>query len=226
MSNPSASLGDVTWVSVAGAAGVARAAAGSATSAASLSAVVERATKRDIVLPSGQRPGQRTRGRAHVPPGAPVWRRDEVNYPRPVAMPAMTRSLLALLTLCARAAAQTSAAGDTGPPNLYAAAGAGMLSPAARRAVPLVYVPNSKDGSVTVIDQRTYTVGRTLPTGAVPQHVVPSYDLKTLWVANNLGNSLTPIDPTTGRAGKSVAVDDPYNLYFTPGGRFAIVVAE
>ena len=101
-----------------------------------------------------------------------------------------------------------------------------MLSPAARGAVPLVYVPNSKDGSVTVIDQRTYTVGRTFPTGAVPQHVVPSYDLKTLWVANNLGNSLTPIDPTTGRAGKSVAVDDPYNLYFTPGGRFAIVVAE
>ena len=128
--------------------------------------------------------------------------------------------------LAARAAAQASAAGDTGPPNLYAAAGAGMLSPVARRAVPLVYVPNSKDGSVTVIDQLTYTVGRTFPTGAVPQHVVPSYDLKALWVANNLGNSLTPIDPTTGRAGKSVAVDDPYNLYFTPGGRFAIVVAE
>src|ERR1051325_5777736 len=113
MSNPSASLGDVTWVCVAGAAGVARAAAGSATSAASLSAVVVRATRGDIVLPSGQRPGQRTRGRAHFPPGAPVWRRDEVNYPRPVAMPAMTRSLLALLTLGARAAAQTSAAGVT-----------------------------------------------------------------------------------------------------------------
>src|SRR5437667_9207107 len=141
-------------------------------------------------------------------------------------MPAMTRSLLALLMLAARAAAQATAAGDTGPPNLYAAAGAGMLSPVARRAVPLVYVPNSKDGSVTVIDQLTYTVGRTFPTGAVPQHVVPSYDLKTLWVANNLGNSLTPIDPTTGRAGKSVAIDDPYNLYFTPEGRFAIVVAE
>src|SRR5205823_9781616 len=144
-------------------------------------------------------------------------------------------SVLALLTLAAHVAAQTSGGGggrvvrgapDTAPPNLYAAAGAGMLSPVARGAVPLVYVPNSKDGSVTVIDQLTYTVGRTFPTGAVPQHVVPSYDLKTLWVANNLGNSLTPIDPTTGRAGKSVAIDDPYNLYFTPGGRFAIVVAE
>ena len=38
--------------------------------------------------------------------------------------------------------------------------------------------------------------------------------------------SLTPIDPRTGKAGKSIAVDDPYNMYFTPDGRSAIVVAE
>src|SRR2546426_7726624 len=107
-------------------------------------------------------------------------------------------------------------------PNIYAAAGAGMLSPAARRARPLVYVPNSKDGTVSVIDPRTYRVVRTLATGALPQHVVPSYDLATLWVANNLGNSLTPIDPVTGREGRTVPVSDPYNLYFTPDGRFAV----
>src|SRR5438128_12193920 len=162
MSNPSASLGDVTRVWVAEVAG---AAVGSATSAATLSAMVERAVKRDIVLPLGQRPA-RGSWRCARSPGAPVWRRDEVNYPRPVAMPAMTRSLLALLMLAARAAAQAAAAGDTGPPNLYAAAGAGMLSPVARRAVPLVSVPDSNDGSVTVIDPLTYTVGRTFPTGA------------------------------------------------------------
>src|SRR4029077_14254592 len=63
-------------------------------------------------------------------------------------------------------------------------------------------------------------------TGALPQHVVPSHDLTTLWVANNRGNSLTPIDPVTGREGASVPVADPSNLYFTPDGRFAIVVAE
>jgi YVTN family beta-propeller protein len=41
------------------------------------------------------------------------------------------------------------------------------------------------------------------------------------------GNSLTPIDPNTGRiAGPNVPVDDPYNLYFTPDGRSAVVVAE
>src|SRR5438876_1239539 len=110
--------------------------------------------------------------------------------------------------------------------NIYAAAGAGMLSPAARRAKPLVYVPNSKDGTVSVIDPRAYRVVRTFATGALPQHVVPAYDLATLWVANNLGNSLMPIDPVTGRDGRIVPVSDPYNLYFTPDGRFAVVIAE
>jgi len=122
------------------------------------------------------------------------------------------------------AAPETTGRSDT--VNLYAAAGANRLSPRAAQARPLVYVPNSKDGTVTVIDARTYRVLRTFPTGALPQHVVPSYDLTTLWVANNLGGTLTPIDPATGQEGESVPVDDPYNLYFTPDGRFAIVVAE
>jgi DNA-binding beta-propeller fold protein YncE len=64
------------------------------------------------------------------------------------------------------------------------------------------------------------------PVGRLPQHVVPSYDLKTLWVTNDLGNSLTPIDPATGKPGAPVPVEDPYNMYFTPDGRYAIVVAE
>jgi DNA-binding beta-propeller fold protein YncE len=77
-----------------------------------------------------------------------------------------------------------------------------------------------------VIDQRTYKIVDHFATGALPQHVTPSWDLKRLWVTNDLGNSLTPIDPSTGRHGKPVAVEDPYNLYFTPDGRYAIAVAE
>lgn len=141
----------------------------------------------------------------------------------------MTRPAVTALILfvpAVRAAGQVPPAPDTTPVNLYAAARAGMLAPAAQRAVPFVYVPNSKDGTVTVIDPLTYHVLRTFATGALPQHVVPSYDLATLWVANNLGNTLTPIDPANGREGESVPVADPYNLYFTPDGRFAIVVAE
>jgi DNA-binding beta-propeller fold protein YncE len=60
----------------------------------------------------------------------------------------------------------------------------------------------------------------------LPQHVVPAYDLKTLYVTNDTGNSLTTIDPRTGRSGRTILVSDPYNMYFTPDGRYAIVVAE
>jgi len=114
----------------------------------------------------------------------------------------------------------------TGAVNIYAADGANALSPTAARALPMVYVPNSRSASVTVIDPRTYQVVRTFPTGKVPQHVVPSYDLSTLWVANNSSNSLTPIDPLTAKEGRAVEVDDPYNLYFTPDGKYAMVIAE
>ena len=112
------------------------------------------------------------------------------------------------------------------PANVYAGAGPNMLDAAARPAVPLVYVPLGGAASVAVIDPATYRLVRKFPTGALPQHVVPAYDLKRLWVANDIGNSLTPIDPLTGRAGKSVAVEDPYNLYFTPDGQYAVVIAE
>ena len=115
---------------------------------------------------------------------------------------------------------------SSGSVNIYAEDGANNLAPAARAALPMVYVPNSRSASVTVIDPRTYQVVRTFPTGKVPQHVVPSYDLSTLWVANNSSNSLTPIDPVTAKEGTTVRVDDPYNLYFTPDGKYAMVIAE
>jgi YVTN family beta-propeller protein len=125
-------------------------------------------------------------------------------------------------TPAAAAAYRTS----SGSVNIYAEDGANNLAPAAQRALPMVYVPNSRSASVTVIDPRTYQVVRTFATGRVPQHVVPSYDLSTLWVANNSSNSLTPIDPVTAKEGKAVNVDDPYNLYFTPDGKYAMVIAE
>jgi len=117
------------------------------------------------------------------------------------------------------------------PNNIYSASGAGMLSAAARAAVPRVYVPNRQTDNVTVIDPATMRVLGVVHTGSNPQHVVPSYDFSHLWVVNNSEGdpshgSLTPIDPKTGAFGPSVQVDDPYNMYFTPDGSYAIVVAE
>jgi YVTN family beta-propeller protein len=113
------------------------------------------------------------------------------------------------------------------PANIYADAAPNMLSPVVRGVPYRIYVPNSGGSTVTVIDPATYRVIATYQTGLNPQHVVPAYDLRTLYATNDLGNSLTPINPRTGRpAGPNIPVDDPYNMYFTPDGRYAVVVAE
>lgn len=110
--------------------------------------------------------------------------------------------------------------------NIYSEAGADNANPATEGALNRVYVPNEVSGNVTVIDPATMEVIDTFPTGFIPQHVVPSYDMKTLYVLNNSGNSIVPIDPLTGKAGAAIYVDNPYNLYFTPDGTEGIVVAE
>jgi len=114
--------------------------------------------------------------------------------------------------------------------NLYSETGADKLSPALKDDLERVYVPNLRGNSVSVIDPQTLSVVDHFRVGRSPQHIVPSWDLRTLWVANNAergsDGSLTPIDPRTGKPGKAIAVDDPYNLYFSPDGQSAIVVAE
>jgi YVTN family beta-propeller protein len=116
------------------------------------------------------------------------------------------------------------------PANLYSETAADRLSTAVKNDLPRVYVPNRRADSVSVIDPATLQVIDTFKVGRNPQHIVPSWDLRTLWVANNAegrtDGSLTPIDPQTGKAGQAIAVDDPYNVYWTPSGRHAIIVAE
>ncbi len=112
------------------------------------------------------------------------------------------------------------------PINVYRNDGANDLSPVVRGDPALVYVPNSMSNTVDVISQRTFKIVEQFPTGELPQHVTPAYNLKTLYVDNDLGNSLTPLDPRTGKPGTPIPVEDPYNLYFTPNGQYAIVVEE
>ena len=116
------------------------------------------------------------------------------------------------------------------PNNLYSDTGANQFSPVVQGDLARIYVPNLRGNNVSVIDPETLKVVDTFKVGRSPQHVVPAWDLRTLWVANNAergdDGSLTPIDPRTGKPGKSIKVDDPYNMYFTPDGKSAIVVAE
>ncbi|HEY3010426.1 MAG TPA: YncE family protein [Micromonosporaceae bacterium] len=168
------------------------------------------------------------------------------------------RSLVVLAVVagsgCASSAAPKSAPSDAGPArgaasapaarpamellagmppypsrqNVYAAAGPGMLSPKVRDHLPLVYVPNTNSDDVYVINPATFKVVDRFYGGPEPQHVVPSYDMSTLYVTSSRvpGGSVLPINPHTGRPGKIIKVQDVYNLYFTPDGKYAIVVAE
>jgi YVTN family beta-propeller protein len=127
----------------------------------------------------------------------------------------------------------TTAAAPVPPPDavsggedVYAHTHVGDLSPAVAGVPPRVYVPNSEAGTVDVIDPATFRIIDHFKVGKNPQHITPAWDLKTLYVDNDLGNSLTPIDPRTGKPGPAIPVLDPYNLYFTPDGSKAIVVAE
>jgi YVTN family beta-propeller protein len=116
------------------------------------------------------------------------------------------------------------------PHDLYSQTRPGDVSPRLREDLERVYVPNLRSNDVWVIDPASLKVVDRFKVGRSPQHIVPSWDLRTLWVANNAerrtDGSLTPIDPRTGKPGRAIPVDDPYNLYFTPDGRSAIVVAE
>ena len=127
------------------------------------------------------------------------------------------------------AVATTTSAGPTAtvsPAGIYAGQTADKLDPSLRDLPVRVYVPNGVSDTVSVIDQGTMQVISTLRVGREPQHIVPSYDLKTLWVLNNQGNTVIPIDAAAGHTGAAIPVDDPYNLYFTPDGMRAVVVAE
>jgi len=116
------------------------------------------------------------------------------------------------------------------PTNLYSETAAGKLGAAVAGDLPRVYVPHVQSNDVYVIDPATFKVVDRFKVGINPQHVVPSWDLRTLWVANNAegrsDGSLTPIDPKTGKPGAAIKVDDPYNVYSTPDGRSMIIVAE
>jgi DNA-binding beta-propeller fold protein YncE len=97
-----------------------------------------------------------------------------------------------------------------------------MLGPVARHLPPRVYVPVSGGSTVEVVDARTYRPIRRIPVGHAPRQVVPSWDLRTLWVTEAAG--LVPVDARTGAVGRTVPVPDPVDLYFTLDGRYSLVL--
>jgi len=121
----------------------------------------------------------------------------------------------------------TAPATDDPISGVYAHTMADELNPAVVDAKDYVYVPSNDAGSVTVIDQTTMQIVDTYHVGKLVQHVVADWDLRHLYATASDSNELVPIDPATGEpVGRPIRVDAPYNLYFTPDGSTAVVMAE
>jgi DNA-binding beta-propeller fold protein YncE len=103
------------------------------------------------------------------------------------------------------------------------------LNPAVVGDPQYLYVPNGIPGTVEVIDPTSYRIIRRINLGyrTFPEHVTPSWDMRTLYVDTSSASELAVIDPSTGTLRRVIRnVKHPYNLYFTPDGRYAIDVAE
>jgi YVTN family beta-propeller protein len=110
--------------------------------------------------------------------------------------------------------------------SVYQAIVAGAMAPAVAGVPERVYVPDSGGSTVEVIDPATYRLIGRINVGQVPYHVTPAWDLGSLYVDDDRSDTLTVIDPRTATIRATIPVQHPYNLYFTPDGSKAIVVAE
>jgi YVTN family beta-propeller protein len=125
-------------------------------------------------------------------------------------------------------AAPTAEATPSAPPigGIYAGPASGVLDPRVADLPPRVYVPNETSNDVAVIDPETFEVVGRFAAGAAPEHISPDWDFSKLYVSNMNGATLTVIDPLTQAPIETKNVPFPYNLFFTPDGSKAIVVAD
>jgi YVTN family beta-propeller protein len=90
-----------------------------------------------------------------------------------------------------------------------------------------IFVLNSLDATISIIDPVSFKEIRRVPTGKEPHHLYLSPDEKSLLVANALADSLTLVDPKTGQIQRVIeGIADPYQLRFSPDMKWLITVAN
>jgi YVTN family beta-propeller protein len=90
-----------------------------------------------------------------------------------------------------------------------------------------IFVLNSLDATVSVIDPVSWQETRRIATGKEPHHLYLTPDEKSLIIANALGDSLTFIDPRTAQVQKVVqGIVDPYHLRFSPDMKWLVIAAN
>lgn len=94
-------------------------------------------------------------------------------------------------------------------------------------AAPPIFVLNSLEANVSVIDPATWTETARIPTGKEPHHLYLTPDEKSLIVANALADTLTFVDPRTAEIQRTVrGIVDPYHLRFSPDMKWLITAAN
>lgn len=133
---------------------------------------------------------------------------------------AAAASAAAASTGAVAATTQTSAAAPVaGAGAAAASANGGLTHP--------IFVLNSLDATISVIDPQTWTETKRIPTGKEPHHLYLTPDEKSLIVANALGDSLTFLDPRTAEVQRTVrGIIDPYQLRFSPDMKWMVTAGN
>lgn len=87
----------------------------------------------------------------------------------------------------------------------------------------LAFVINSGGASISVIDMATQQEVRRIPALREPHHWALTPDGKSLLIGDTVGNELLFLDPATGAVQRRMPCVDPYQLWFSPDGRFLVV---
>jgi DNA-binding beta-propeller fold protein YncE len=98
-----------------------------------------------------------------------------------------------------------------------------LHAPAAR--ADLVYVLNSGEASVTVLDGQTRQEVRRIPMLREPHHLVLTPDGQHLVIADSGGNELHFVDPMTGEVRRRERISNPYHLEYSPDGKYLTVAS-
>lgn len=87
----------------------------------------------------------------------------------------------------------------------------------------LIYVLNSGEASISVLDATTREETLRIPTLREPHHLVLTPDRQSLIVADSGGNELLFLDPATSAVQRRLKVSNPYHLDFSPDGKWLVV---
>lgn len=90
-----------------------------------------------------------------------------------------------------------------------------------------IFVLNSLDATVSVIDPVRWQEIKRIPTGKEPHHLYLTPDQKSLLIANALGDSLLFVDPKTAQVQREVrGILDPYQLRFSPDMKWLVTAGN